>query len=90
MGKKRRVGEMLEARGTVGHDVALPWEVETGVAVSVRALVFTSILTEVGGSAGQGRECFLGDSGVGRSVVGCRGDGTVSAGSRGRDERNLC
>ena len=80
---------MLEARGIVGHDVALPWEVETCVTVAVHPLVVAGVLAEVGSGVGRRRHCLLGYTGVGRSVVGCCGDGAVPNGFRRRDKRDL-
>ena len=39
VGEKESVGEVLEARGVVGHDVSLAWDVKGSVVVAVIALV---------------------------------------------------
>ena len=49
MSKKRRVREVLEARGVIGHDIKQAWEEASGVAVAVQTLVFTGAVAKVGG-----------------------------------------
>ena len=39
VGKKGIIGEMLETRGIVTHDVGLSWEILADVAVTVLTLV---------------------------------------------------
>ena len=39
VGKKGMVRQVLQARGVVGHDVGLPWDVLGDVAVTVVPLV---------------------------------------------------
>ena len=48
MGKEFAVGEMLQARGVVGHSIAVSWEEEREVAVAVLALVSTAVVAELG------------------------------------------
>jgi hypothetical protein len=65
---KGGVGELLHARGVVGHDVLRPWEVAGGVVVAVRALEVAGDLAKVGGGARCGHGSFL-HTGHGRGVV---------------------
>ena len=67
--EKESVGEVLEARGVIRHDVGLARDVERHVVVAVAALVLTSPVAEIAGSpvAGDGS---LADAGHGWSVVG--------------------
>ena len=44
---KRRVGEVLEARGIVSHGVDRSWEVGDLVAVAVFSLVLAGDVTQV-------------------------------------------
>lgn len=62
------VGEMLEARGVVRHDVSLAWDVERGVVIAVVALVLARPVAEVGRRAG-GSDRALTDAGHRRGVV---------------------
>ena len=45
------ISEVLEARGVVGHAVAVSWEVRGKVAVAVIPLVQAGIATQVGGGS---------------------------------------
>ena len=69
VGEKESVGEMLEARSVVGHDIGLAWEVEGGVVVAMIALVAAGPVAEVGGRAVGGDGAFA-DAGDGGRVVG--------------------
>ena len=44
MREERRVGEVLQARGVVGHAILWSWEVERVVVVSVLSLVLASVV----------------------------------------------
>ena len=41
--KEGGVGEMLEARSVVSHDIGFPWEVLQDMAVAMLPLVFSSV-----------------------------------------------
>ena len=69
VGEKESVGEVLEARGVVGHDVSLAWDVKGSVVVAVIALVAAGPIAEVGGRAVGGDGPFA-DAGDGGRVVG--------------------
>lgn len=56
---KRRVGEVLEARGIVGHGVDRSWEVGDLVAVAVFSLVLAGDVAQVSGGAITGSCSFL-------------------------------
>ena len=43
--------QVLQARGIVGHDVGVSWEVGRFVAVAVEALVQAGVVAQVGGGA---------------------------------------
>lgn len=82
------VGELLEARGVVCHDIGRAWEVPSVVAVPVRALVLASVVAEVSSGAVTG-DGSSGDSGDGRGVVRCRGDRGVGDVVRRGDNGDL-
>jgi len=45
------VGEVLQARGVIRHDVGLSWEETSKVAVAVGSLVVAGVAAEVGRGA---------------------------------------
>ena len=49
MREESGVGEMLEARGVVSHDIEFAGQVECLVAITVEALVMTGVVAEVCG-----------------------------------------
>lgn len=76
VGEKGVRGEMLEARGVIGHGVLRSWDVGHLLAVAMVSLVMTCEVTEVRcGSVAGDRP--LGETGDGRGVVGARPDGGV-------------
>ena len=52
------VGQVLQARGIVGHDVGVSWEVGRFVAVAVEALVQAGVVAQIGGGAIRGDGAF--------------------------------
>ena len=64
VGEKESIGEVLEARGIVRHDVGLARDVERHVVVAVAALVLTSPVAEIAGSPVAG-DSTLADTGHG-------------------------
>ena len=51
VGEEECIGEVLEARGVVRHDISLAWDVERGVVIAVLPLVLAHPVAEVGGEA---------------------------------------
>ena len=88
MGKQGSVGEMLETRGIVGHDVVQSWEEKGVVAVAMDALVVTRIVTQVGRRAIAGDGPFA-DAGESRGVVGAIGHGGIAHIVGGGHQRHL-
>ena len=58
----------MQARGIVGHDVGVSWEVGRFVAVAVEALVQAGVVAQVGGGAIRGDGALSGAR-DGRSVI---------------------
>ena len=67
--EKEGVGEVLEMRGVVSHDVSLARDVERGVVIAVLTLVLARPVAEVGRRAVGGHRA-LADAGHRRGVVG--------------------
>ena len=72
-GKKGSVGECLQPRCVVGHDVGRSRDVETPVAVVVGSLVLTSYVAQASGRTIVGYGT-AGDPGHGWGIVGSRED----------------
>ena len=51
VGVEECIGEVLEARGVVRHDIGLAREVERGVVIAVRPLMLARSVAQVGGRA---------------------------------------
>ena len=68
---------MLQARGIVGHDVGVSWEVGRFVAIAVEALVQAGVVAQVGGWAIRGDSAFRHPADC-WGVVGCVPDGGVA------------
>jgi hypothetical protein len=77
VGEKRMVGEVLESRGIVCHDVVRSWEVGGEVAVAVEALVGARVVAQEGCWPVTGH-CPLADSRNCRGVVASIGESGVS------------
>jgi hypothetical protein len=74
--EKLFIGEMLEARGIVGHAIAVSWKEEGEVAVAVQALVQAAIAAELSGHTIGCEGAFV-HSGDGRGVVAAGANGAV-------------
>ena len=77
VGEERSIGEVLEARGVIGHYVGLPWEEVRLMAAPMLALVTAGVVAEVSGGPFGGSGPF-GQAGEARRVVCAGGDGPVS------------
>ena len=76
--QERVIGEVLEARGVIGHDVGLPWEEGSEVAVSVRALMVTGEAAHSRRGSWAGGDSALVHPGDGWGVVGAVLEGGVA------------
>ena len=89
VGKEFRHGEMLQARGVVGHHVGLASDVGDFVAVAVVALVEAGRPTQVG-RRGVGRHGPLSTAGHRWRVVGEAGEGDLAEVVDGRGHVRPC
>jgi hypothetical protein len=86
--EKGRIGEVLEARGVIRHDVAISWEEVCEVTVSVNPLMVAPVAAEGGGSS-TGGDGSLADSRDCRDIVREVLDSGVPSVVSGRHEVHL-
>ena len=88
VGEELGVGEVLQTRSIVCHDVGFSWEVESEVTVALLALVSAGVVAKVRSSAFTA-DCAFRGSGDCRSVVASVQESSISDVMSGCHQRDL-